>query len=153
MYGSTALLTSIVWIISAGIKSNWTFLLSPSAEGILEPSICTEFRAEANPLTTIFLASPWSPCIVIPGTLFKASPIFESGNLPAWSDEIIFVTLTLFFCSFIALACPCKLFPVIIISSPTKTPDSNSMLTSRLVLDTLTSISKSLYPMYDTFNI
>ena len=72
---------------------------------------------------------------------------------PPFQGDYVSASNNPLYASFIALACPCKLFPVIIISSPTKTPDSNSMLTSRLVLDTLTSISKSLYPIYDTFNI
>ena len=56
--GVTALLTSMVWIISEGIKSICMFLLSPSADGILLPFKVTELSCGDKPRTMIFLASP-----------------------------------------------------------------------------------------------
>ena len=104
--GVIDLLTSIVWIMSDGIRSSWTFLLSPSADGTLSPFKGTEFKPAAKPLITIFRASPWSPCIETPETLFNTSPTFASGNFPTWSDEITFVTFKSDFCWFNALTIP-----------------------------------------------
>ena len=124
----SVLFTSIVEIISEGIKSICTFLLSPSAEGIRSPFKVTEFKAGAIPLIMMFRASPWSYCMVIPCTLFKASPIFASGKRPTWSEEITLVMFLLVFCWLIALACPLKRSPIITTSVSSSFPGTKTKL-------------------------
>ena len=104
--GVRVLFTSIDWIIAEGIKSSCTFLLSPSADGTLSPFKVTEFCPGPRPLITIFLASPWSPCMLTPAILLITSPTLSSGNFPIWSAETTFVTLISDFCLFNPLMIP-----------------------------------------------
>ena len=136
----SVLFTSIVEIISAGIKSICTFLLSPSADGILSPFKVTEFKFGAKPLTIIFLASPWSFCMVIPGTLFKASPIFASGKRPTWSEEITLVMFLLVFCWLIALACPLKRSPITTTSLNSSFPGTKTNFTDTFFADSRVTV-------------
>ena len=104
--GVRVLFTRMVCTISEGIRSICTLRLSPSAEGMRLPLSVTEFNSEARPRTMMLRASPWSFCMVMPGTRFSASPMLESGKRPTWSAEITLVTLRLVFCWLNALACP-----------------------------------------------
>ena len=109
--GVTTLFTSIVCIISAGIRSSCTLRVSPSAEGTRLPLMVTELISALVPRTCPKRASPWSYCTLIPEIRFKASPMLESGNLPTWSAETTFLIPRLFFCELIARRCPWKAPP------------------------------------------
>ena len=149
--GVTALFTSMVWIISEGIKSIWTLRLSLSADGILLPFRVTEFNCGDKPRTITFLASPWSICIVIPGIRLIASPMFASGNLPTWSVDTMLVIFCLFFCVLRALDCPLSPNPVINTSSRLVSSVFNVKfrVTVSFAL-TVISLVRSEYPKYST---
>ena len=152
--GVSALITSTVWIISAGIMSNWLLLVLASAEGILSPLMVAELKLDGVPRTCPNLASPISLYTAIPGTRFNASPIFESGNFPTWSDEITLLIFDLFFWLFNALACPDKELPITSISLPTNVPTDNSTTkVFKLSASIEISFSWFSYPMYETTSL
>ena len=141
----TTLLTSMVWIISAGIRSSCTLRVSPSAEGMRLPLMVTELRSADVPRTCPKRASPWSYCTLIPEIRFSASPMFESGNLPTWSAETTFLMPRLLFCELMARRCPWKAPPITI--SCNSTPSfSMTSLSSVLPSGMVIFISTGAYP-------
>ena len=133
---------SINFLISAGIKSNWLLLVVASADGILSPLIVAELKLDGVPLIWPNLASPISLYTATPGMRFKASPIFESGNFPTWSDDIILLMFVLFFWLLSALAWLDNELPKTATSFPTKDPtDSSTEKFSIFPSETLTLFS------------
>ena len=150
MSGVIDLFTSIVWIIPEGIKSNCTFLLFPSADGILSPLSVTELRPAANPLITTFLASPISPCMDTPETLLRTSPTLLSGNLPTWSAEIILVTFRSAFCWFNPFTIPLE-YPETTISANSVAEGASVKSWVVVVFsESTTEILVSSKPIYET---
>ena len=151
MSGVRVLFTWIVWIISEGIRSICTLRLSPSADGIRLPLSVTELSSEDRPRIIILRASPWSFCIVMPGTRFRASPILASGKRPTWSEEMTLVMFLLVFCWLNALAWPRIISPITTTSSRTWT--SSTISKTSFVFSpafTVTSCNAGQYPKYDT---
>ena len=108
MSAVTTLFTSMVCIMSDGMRSSCTLRVSPSADGRRLPLTVTEVRSALVPRTCPKRASPWSYCTLMPLMRLSASPMFESGNFPTWSADTTLVRPMPLFCIWRARRWPVK---------------------------------------------